>query len=155
MYPAIIFHRTFKKMTFMKPAIQFIFCSALISMFISGCRKSESEGDLINEELITARPVPPPPPPPVHGICNYTIDETAITGAGWTKVFDEDFEADLSKWNTWYGSAFNNELQLYQASNLSMSNGNLEIQARKETIAGPTHPWDNTQKNIQLYFRTN
>lgn len=47
------------------------------------------------------------------GICDYDLNETALVTAGWTKIFNEDFSADLSQWNIWTGGAFNNELQYY------------------------------------------
>ena len=100
-----------------------------------------------DEEIATGKPTPPPPPP-VHGVCDYDINETAILGAGWTKSFDENFSSNLNNWNTWYGGAFNNELQLYQAANLSVTNGNLVISARKETVSGPTTPFDATPKTF-------
>ena len=84
------------------------------------------------------------------GLCDYDQTEAALTSAGWTKIFDEPFSTDLSKWNTWTGGAFNNELQHYQPSNLSVSNGTLKITARRETVTGQINPWDNTQKIFQF-----
>ena len=83
-------------------------------------------------------------------ICDYTLDETALTTAGWTKVFEDEFSTDLSKWNTWIGGAFNNELELYQASNVSIVNGNLLISAKRETVSGPNNPYDATSKSFNF-----
>jgi beta-glucanase (GH16 family) len=125
----------------------------ILSLFIfflvilTGCKKNVDTSEAINEEIATGKPTPPPPPS-VHGVCDYDINETAILGAGWTKSFDESFSNNLNNWNTWYGGAFNNELQLYQAANLSVINGNLVISARKETVSGPTTPFDATPKTF-------
>ena len=123
---------------------QTLSCLIFISILISGCKKNSNTGNVVNEEIATARPTPPPAP--VHGICDYDISESVITAAGWTKTFGDDFSTNQNSWNTWYGGAFNNELQLYQASNLSVTNGNLVISARHETVTGPTTPFDATPK---------
>jgi beta-glucanase (GH16 family) len=83
-----------------------------------------------------------------NAICNYTFNETTLTSAGWTKTFEDNFDADLSKWNIWTGGAFNNELQYYQAANLQVANGNLVITAKKETVTGATTPFDATPKTF-------
>ena len=76
------------------------------------------------------------------GVCDFNPTESALTGPGWTRVFDENFSADLSQWNIWYGGAFNEELQLYQAANLQLGSGLLSIVARKETATGPATPYE-------------
>jgi beta-glucanase (GH16 family) len=110
------------------------------------CNKVNSNLEKNIPEIAAARPSPPPPP--THGVCDYNPDENALINAGWTKTFEDNFDADFSKWNIWYGGAFNNELQLYQASNLSLSSGNLVIAARQETVTGPTTPFDPTPKTF-------
>lgn len=93
-------------------------------------------------------------PPPVNipaiapTICNFELDESQLTNSGWTKIFEDDFNTDLSKWNIWTGGAFNNEMQYYQESNLAITDGVLVITAKKETVTGATHPWDQTQKTF-------
>lgn len=81
-------------------------------------------------------------------VCNYVLNETAIIAAGYTKVFEDDFNADLFKWTTWIGGAYNNELQCYQQANLQLVNGNLVITAKKETVTGPTTFYDATPKTF-------
>lgn len=81
------------------------------------------------------------------GNCSYVFSEAALTGAGWTKIFDEQF-TNLNNWNIWYGGAYNNELQLYQAANLSIVNGNLLIAAKKQSVTGPTLPNSTTRKTF-------
>lgn len=129
------------------PAIkQTLLVTALLSIVFTACKKNITAANNSAEEFATARPAPPPPP--THGVCDYDINETAITSAGWTKAFDENFSTDLSQWNIWYGGAFNNELELYQASNLSLVNGSLAIAAKQETVTGPTTPFDATPKTF-------
>lgn len=83
-----------------------------------------------------------------HGICDYVFDENALIASGWTKTFEDNFDADLSKWNVWTGGAYNNELQYYQQNNLLVSGGNLIITAKKETVTGATTPSDPTLKTF-------
>ena len=125
---------------------QKIFFPVIALFFSAGCNKEVKSTTTPEGEIATARPKPPSPP--VHGECNCDINETNITAAGWTKIYDESFSTNLSNWNTWNGGAFNNELQMYQASNLSVTNGNLVITARQETVTGPTTPFDATPKTF-------
>lgn len=81
--------------------------------------------------------------------CDYNLDETALKAQGWTKTFEDDFTDNLTKWNVWNGGAFNNEWQLYRAENLQVLNGNLAITAAKQTVDGPTTPYDATPKTFQ------
>lgn len=111
------------------------------------CKKEKSDASTANEESVTGKPTNPPPPT-VHGICDFDLNETALTNAGWVKTFEDNFEADLSKWNTWTGGAFNNELQFYQAANLGVNAGNLVIAAKQDTVSGPTTPFDPTVKTF-------
>lgn len=112
-------------------------------MFFISCQR-DSVKSQVSEENVSARP--PQPNPIVPGVCNKDLDESALTG--WTKIFEDDFSTDLSKWNTWNGGAYNNELQMYQAANMQISNGNLIISAVKETVTGPTTPSDATPKTF-------
>ena len=110
------------------------------------CNKGTDVTKEYTKEIVSARP--PVTQPPAHGVCDYNLDENALINAGWIKTFEDNFDTDLSKWNTWYGGAFNNELQLYKASNLSVSSGNLAIAAKKETVTGPATPFDPTIKTF-------
>jgi len=124
-------------------------CSLFIFFLLifTSCKKNVATTEAIDEEVATGKPTQPPQQP-VHGICDYDINETAILGAGWAKSFDENFSSNLNNWSTWNGGAFNNELQLYQAANLSVTNGDLVISAGKETVTGPTTPFDATPKTF-------
>ena len=125
---------------------QGFYFAIILLIVVTGCKKNVGTEDVAVEEIATGKPTPPAPP--THGVCNYDINETAITNAGWSKTFEDDFTTELNKWNIWNGGAFNNELQLYQASNLSLSSGILVISARNETVSGPTTPFDATPKTF-------
>jgi beta-glucanase (GH16 family) len=133
----------------MKAIIEFklsiVFLLAIGGLFTS-CQREQSKSKPKIEETASARPAPPPPAV-THGICDHDLDETILTG--WTKVFEDDFSAGLTKWNVWDGGAFNNELQLYQPENLQVTNGVLQIAAVKETVTGPTTPFDATAKTFE------
>lgn len=101
-----------------------LLCGVLTAISFQGCHKKESLEQPLNQ---------------IIG-CGYDLDESRLTGAGWTKVFEDNFTGDLSKWNIWNGGAYNNELQLYQENNLVISDGVLQIMARKEKVTGPTLP---------------
>ena len=81
-------------------------------------------------------------------VCDYQFDEAAVIAGGYTKIFEDNFDGDLSKWNIWTGGAYNNELQYYQAANLQVANGNLVITAKRETVTGATTPSDPTLKTF-------
>ena len=80
-------------------------------------------------------------------ICNYDLTESVLTGSGWTKVFDEQF-SNLTAWNIWTGGAYNNELQYYQAANLVLTGGNLNIVAKAQKITGAVTPGSTTTKSF-------
>jgi beta-glucanase (GH16 family) len=128
--------------------------SVLVLLCMSGCMDEGNEP--INEAKPTAQTsgqaldaAAGRLPRIAPAICNFDLDEASLTSAGWTKVFEDNFTTDLSKWNVWTGGAFNNELQHYQTSNLQLVNGALVITAKKETVTGSTNPWDATPKTFQ------
>ena len=82
------------------------------------------------------------------GVCDFNPTESTLTGPGWGKVFEDSFSGDLSQWNIWIGGAFNEELQFYQPSNLQTADDLLSITARKETVTGPSTPFDATPKTF-------
>lgn len=117
-----------------------------VSILISGCESDIPENNIqqnnkagVTAELISG-----------VGVCDYDLNETGLTSAGWTKRFEENFSTDLNQWNIWTGGAYNNELQYYQSPNLVVSNGTLLIQAKRETITGVTTPFDPTLKNFEF-----
>ncbi len=71
---------------------------------------------------------------------DYVIDDSVLSKVGWTKTFEENFDTDLSRWDIWTGGGCNNELEFYQANNLKLVNGALEIHAKRETVTGRTLP---------------
>lgn len=120
-----------------------VLATVLFSILFIACQR-ESVKTQSAQEVASARP--PQPNPVVHGVCGYDLNEAALPG--WTKTFEDNFTTDLNKWNIWHGGAFNNELQLYQQANLKIVNGILEIAAVKETVNGPTTPFDATPKTF-------
>jgi beta-glucanase (GH16 family) len=84
----------------------------------------------------------------IDGECDYNI---TTTPSGWSVAFSDDFEGsslNTDSWNIWTGGAFNNELQHYQASNLQVSGGFLNITAKKEKVTGKVDPWSNRNKTF-------
>lgn len=67
----------------------------------------------------------------------------------WQLVFEDNFDQDLSQWNVWYGGAYNNEIQLYRAEQLTLDNGILSIQTQRQAIQGPTTNVDSTAKDFE------
>ena len=121
---------------------------AFVTTVFFSCKQELPLTIASDESVINGRPQQPPPPAVTHGECGYDLNEASVTAAGWTKKFEDNFSTDLNQWNIWYGGAFNNELQLYQQSNLQVVNGNLVITSKKETATGPTTPYDQTQKTF-------
>ncbi len=99
-------------------------CAILIGSILQGCKKKENSTQTIGQTTD----------------CGYNLDESVLIDSGWTKIFEDDFTGDLSKWNIWTGGAYNNELQMYQAGNLFIKDGVLQIIAKKEKVTGPTLP---------------
>ena len=112
---------------------------------VTSCKADKSKTEPRIEENLSARPTPPPTTI-THGICNHDLDEITLTG--WTKIFEDDFTTGLNKWNVWDGGAYNSELQLYQPENLQVTDGVLQISAVKETVTGPTTPFDASPKTF-------
>lgn len=114
------------------------------------CRRELSGTNSRQPDKIETKGKPVPPTPPVaDAVCNYDVNEATLIAAGWNKIFEDNFSGDLSKWNIWTGGAFNNELQYYQSANLQVTDGLLQITARKETVTGATTPFDPTPKSFQ------
>ena len=121
--------------------------SILLLVTFSACKKHISKNELpsTNESsALTARNVYVN----ATGICDYSFDEAAVLDEGYEKLFEDNFDTDLSKWKVWTGGAFNNELQHYQEGNMQLQNGNLVITAKKETVIGDTNPYDVTPKTF-------
>jgi beta-glucanase (GH16 family) len=123
--------------------------SLVIVVALSACKKQIATPQMAtDEENAVLRTGAPSNTFSAHAICDYTLNEPALAVEGWVKVFEDDFNSDLSKWNIWTGGAFNNELQYYQSANLQVANGNLVITAKKETVTGATTPFDATPKTF-------
>jgi beta-glucanase (GH16 family) len=110
---------------------------ALLLVFVSCSKESAKNSDALIPSIAPA-------------ICDYEQNEAEMEAAGWLKVFEDNFESDLSQWNVWTGGAYNEELQHYQASNLEVSVGKLLINAKKESVTGNTTPQDQTKKSFDF-----
>jgi beta-glucanase (GH16 family) len=86
------------------------------------------------------------PATPVN-VMDENFDEV-LKQQGWEKQFEDDFSSDLYQWNIWTGGAFNEELQHYQAPNISLAGSVLSIAARKERVTGATTAFNNTPKDF-------
>jgi len=111
------------------------------------CKKNMHEPtDMQSLEIRSAANIAPSAS---FGLCDYELNESGLLTSGWTKKFEDNFSSnDFSKWNIWTGGAFNNELQHYQAANLTIKDGMLSITAKKETVTGVTNPWNSTLKRF-------
>lgn len=127
-----------------------ILASCVCIMLLVSCEKSMNASAQQQNNSSSARPGGTTVQPNINanGVCDYTFNEAAVKAAGYTKVFEDNFDTDLSKWNSWTGGAFNNELQYYQPANLQLVNSNLVITAKKETVTGATTPYDATPKTF-------
>ena len=75
------------------------------------------------------------------GVCDFNTDADGIIA--WSPYWSDEFDVwDAAKWNVWNGGAYNNELQMYRPQNIAVSNGNLIITMKKETVVGATNPWN-------------
>lgn len=126
----------------LRPTILKSFAALAFIAMLSSCTKehaSKTESPAIIESA-TAN---------VTTDCNYVFDPNNQTG--WDQLFMDDFDESpltSNKWNIWTGGAFNNELQHYQASSLTVSNGILSITAKKEKVTGKTDPWSTRLKTF-------
>lgn len=120
--------------------IRFIGAVALLGFAIlSGCKKSSlndnpGKGNQDTTTINTGSFVNPHTAP---AICDYDFNDADLTNNGWKKTFEDNFNGDLSNWSILKGGV-QNELQCYQAANLTVANGVLQINAKKENITGPT-----------------
>jgi len=142
-----------------KPYLVVTFCFLLI-----GCSQNK---DLL--EPSTTKALPHRIAPLINK-CGTILDEASLINNGWNILFEDDFgkggillppgapnpTLDETKWTYWTSGAYNNELQYYQPTNLTLGNsdvsGNLDlmITAKEEHIedgaispyAGPTEVGD-------------
>ncbi len=132
----------------MKQSLRSLVYSACAGLLISACQSPE----LLQEPTSDAQSRKAPTLNALSvGICDAQLDEAALINSGWKKTFEDDFlttSLDLSKWTNWTSGAYNNELQLYQAANLTQSNGILNITSKAETKTGPVQPGSTTQKSF-------
>jgi len=78
-----------------------------------------------------------------------TVVEPSTATETWTLVFEEDFDGDLSQWNAWNSGAFNEEIQLYRPDQLSLVDGFLKINIKREAVSGGATPFDASIKDFE------
>jgi beta-glucanase (GH16 family) len=105
-----------------------IMIAGLSCLVWCGCRKLSAIGPNNGKDTIKSNTV--------HVIPNYNSNDTELTSKGWSKVFEDNFDGDLSQWHALTGGV-QKELACYQPANLKVSGGYLEISAKKETVTGP------------------
>jgi beta-glucanase (GH16 family) len=131
---------------------RFVVIFSIVICGFANCSENDPAAPIVKQtpqdSVIVEQPVIVPTIAPT--VCDFDLDDAKLTAAGWTKTFEDGFDTDLSKWNIWRGGAFNNELELYQASNLAVADGKLHIMAKKDTVTGATNPYDNTQKTFHF-----
>jgi len=69
---------------------------------------------------------------------------------GWSLIFEEDFDQDLSQWTAWESGAFNEELQYYQSDNALLKDGFLVITARREKAQGYSDPFNQKLRDFDF-----
>ena len=119
-------------------------------LLLSGCRRESIKSESVaSKQLNNGSVASSLVISPATAVCNFDLDETTLTSKGWIKTFEDNFNTpDFSKWNIWTGGAYNNELQFYQPSNLQITGGALQINAKRETVTGATNPYDATLKTF-------
>jgi beta-glucanase (GH16 family) len=123
----------------------FLALAVLIVVFFACSSKTEPiPVVVVQPPVIIPEPVFEIPKP---ANCGHNTQDSETMG--WTKIFDENFNADLDKWTVWKGGAYNDELQMYKAENLSVKDGHLFIHAKKENAFGPTTNVDNNNKAFE------
>jgi beta-glucanase (GH16 family) len=80
-------------------------------------------------------------------VCNNTFNDTTLTNHSWTKVFDDSFTGDLSKWYAYTGGV-TNEVMCNEPANAKIVNGELQLVAIKENVTGPATIGSSTQQNF-------
>ena len=71
------------------------------------------------------------------------------TTTGWRLVFEDDFNSNLSAWSIWNSGAFNEEIQLYTAEQLSLNDGILSIHSYRKNVQGATDPYNSASKDFE------
>jgi beta-glucanase (GH16 family) len=127
-------------------SVQQLALTFILFVSFTSCKKTISKTQSAETEISSSAA----PAAASIGVCDYDLNESTLTSTGWTKRFDEAFSTNLNQWNIWTGGAFNNELQHYQSSNMTISAGILSIEAKRENVTGATTPFDATPKSFEF-----
>ena len=114
-------------------------------LFFSACDYSDEE--VLNNVETFSGEYTPPALNVKPGVTVYDNQEVTA-GGSLNLVWSDEFDGDALELNTWFiqtgdGTAFdlpagwgNNELQYYQAGNVTVAGGVLRIEAREESVSG-------------------
>ena len=119
-------------------------------LLLDSCKKNSSELPVQKVPVNVTNLDPVVNPLTAHILSDYSFTDTALINKGWTKTFEDNFDSDLSNWNVWVGGGLQKELQCYQASNLQIVNGVLQISAKSETVTGPISRGNDTTKTFNF-----
>jgi beta-glucanase (GH16 family) len=86
---------------------------------------------------------------PIVDLPDATDPDPIDPNRPWNLIWEDDFDTDLSQWNSWESGAFNNEVQYYRPSQLQLQDGILTIDVQRETITGANNPNDASLKEFQ------
>lgn len=78
-----------------------------------------------------------------------TVPEIQNSSKGWTLIFEDEFDQDLTQWNAWNSGAFNEEIQMYQPQQLSLENGILKINVARKAVVGASTISDSSLKDFE------
>ncbi|WP_111683959.1 glycoside hydrolase family 16 protein [Winogradskyella tangerina] len=80
---------------------------------------------------------------------SLSTDTSEVITKDWTLIFEDNFDKGLEQWNIWKSGAFNNEIQFYQPEQVTLNNGILEINIKREAARGVTNPINNALKDFE------
>ncbi|MFY0255499.1 family 16 glycosylhydrolase [Chitinophaga sp. 30R24] len=113
------------------------FCmGALLLVLLTSCTKTSEKKDTLQ---------------PINGTKNAVV----AAAAAYTLIWSDEFNGSSVNTNNWTfetGPGVNNEKEYYQASNATVSNGNLVITAKKQTVNG--WPYTSARMNTAGHFTT-
>jgi beta-glucanase (GH16 family) len=127
-----------KNITTMKTFTTYSFLFAALGLItLGGCKKLNNGSDGSGDNSKTGTVSKYTNPNTATVACDYDVSDTAYTNHGWSKTFDDEFSGDLSNWGAELGGLIQ-EQQCYEPANAQIVNGALQIQAKQETVTGPT-----------------
>ncbi len=80
--------------------------------------------------------------------CGYQSSASEVEG--WTLIFEDNFDTNLSKWKPWKSGAFNNELQYYRPENVALDSNYLYIYGQRVRVTGQNNPFDTGTRTFEF-----